>query len=148
MTILLPTYQTRKAELKDVMFFYEAISSMSTSKLNIVDFDIQFKYKIKDKSNIQLVLIANNKTVGCIIAQVRQQLSDAMPYVEVQELYIAPKYRKLKGADFLYTSLEEKVAKESKYQLRVNCNINSTLNQNFYVKKGYKIFKKQYKKDI
>ena len=148
MTNLQPNYLARTATLKDIMFFYEAISAISEVNLDIVHFNTQFKNKIKDKSYTLLVLEADDKKIaGCILAQLRQGLSDQQPYVELQELYIFPKFRKLKGAEFLYAALEEKVIKQKIYQLRVNCNINSTLNQNFYVKKGFKIFKKQYKKE-
>ena len=149
MTNMQPKYTIRAAELKDIMFFYEAISALTAIKIDIVAFNAQFKTRLKEKGSKQLVLEADGKTiVGCVLAQVRQNLSDTSPFVEIQELYILPKFRKLKAADFIYSALEAHFLKQKINQLRVNCNINSTLNQNFYVKKGYKIFKKQYKKEV
>lgn len=149
MTNVQPKYATRPAELKDIMYFYEAICAITNINIDIVEFNIQFKNKIKDKSYIMLVLEADGKTIaGCTLAQSRQSLSDQQPFVEIQELYISPKFRKLKAADFLYNALEEKIINQKMHQLRVNCNINSTLNQNFYVKRGFKIYKKQYKKAL
>ena len=143
-----PKYNFKTASLKDVIFFYESICATSTIQPDIMVFNSKYKQRLKDKHCIQLLLEVDGKqAVGCVLAEVREQLSDANPYVEIQELYIFPKFRKLKAADFLYTALEEKVRELKIYQLRVNCNINSTLNQNFYVKKGFKISKKQYKKE-
>ncbi len=141
-------YLTRMAELKDIMFFYEAMSSITGVNFDINEFNAKFKSILKDKSSIQMVVEVEGKVVGCLLAQVRQQMSDQYSFVEIQELYIAPKFRKYKAADFLYTTFEEKFVSKKHKQLRVNCNVNSTLNQNFYVKKGFKIFKKQYKKEL
>jgi hypothetical protein len=66
------------------MYFLESINTQIDSMLDILKFNNQFKKKVKDKTSIVLLL-------------------------EIQELFISPKFRKLK----------------------VNCNINSTLNQNF-----------------
>jgi ribosomal protein S18 acetylase RimI-like enzyme len=148
MSFIQPSYTTRKAALKDVMYIFESINLQSGSKLDILKFIEQYKKKVKDKSNILLLLEADKKNAGFIIAQEYQSLSDAFPFIEVQELYIAPKYRKLKAADFLYNEFEQKTASKGYYNLKVNCNINSTLNQNFYINKGFKINKKQYLKGI
>jgi ribosomal protein S18 acetylase RimI-like enzyme len=142
-----PIYTTRTATLKDLMFFYEAVCVITDSKPDILEFNKQYKLKIKNKANIILVLEADKKVlIGFIVAEIRQNLSDAVPCAELQELYVSNKYRKLNAADFIYNELEKKVAKEKIFQLKVNCNLNSTLNQHFYVKRGFKIFKKQYKK--
>ena len=142
-------YSARPAELKDVMFFYEAICSIADNKFDINEFNSQYKEKLKDKTYIQLVLEIDDKLIGgCIVAQARKNLSDPLSFIEVQELFIAHKYRKYNAADFLYFALEEKALNLKHTQLRVNCNINSTLNQNFYVKRGFKMYKKQYKKMI
>ena len=141
-------YQTRKAALKDIMFFYEAICFITGFESDINEFNKKFKALLKDKSAILMVIEADGKMAGCILAQVRQQLSDMHSFVEIQELYISPKFRNRKAADFLYNDFEDKYILKEHRQIRVNCNINSTLNQNFYVKKGFKIFKKQYKKEL
>lgn len=144
----LMNYQTRKAELKDVMFFYEAICFITGLESDINDFNKKYKGILKDKSAILMVIEADGKTVGCIMAQIRQQLSDLHSFVEIQELYISPKFRNHKAADFLYNDFEVKYIQKKHKQIKVNCNVNSTLNQNFYIKKGFKIFKKQYKKEL
>jgi ribosomal protein S18 acetylase RimI-like enzyme len=148
MSNLLPNYTTRKAELKDVMYFFESISTQTDATLDINKFNEQFKKKLKDKTSILLLLEYTKKSIGFIIAQEYQTLSDAFPSLEIQELYITSKYRKLKAAEFLYSQLEEKGKSKGYFKLKVNCNINSTLNQNFYISNGFKIQKKQYYKNI
>lgn len=148
MSSLQPNYTTRKAELKDVMYFLESINTQIDSTLDIHKFNDQFKKKVKDKTSILLLLEVDKKTVGFIISQAYQTLSDPFPLLEIQELFIAPKYRKLKAADFLFSEFVDKAKNKGYYKLKVNCNINSTLNQNFYISKGFKIQKKQYQKSI
>lgn len=148
MSSLQPNYTTRKAELKDVMYFFESINLQTDSALDINKFNHQYKKIIKDKTSIVLLLEVDKKSVGFIIAQEYQALSDSFPFLEIQELYIAPKYRKLKAAVFLFSEFVEKSKNKGYYKLKVNCNINSTLNQNFYINKGFKIQKKQYHKSI
>jgi len=148
MSSLQPNYTTRKAELKDVMYFLESINTQIDSTLDIHKFNDQFKKKVKDKTSILLLLEVDKKSIGFIIAQAYQTLSDPFPSLEIQELFIAPKYRKLKAADFLFSEFLEKAKNKGYYKLKVNCNINSTLNQNFYISKGFKIQKKQYYKSI
>ncbi|MEN9701366.1 MAG: hypothetical protein RIR55_681 [Bacteroidota bacterium] len=143
-----PNYTTRKAELKDVMYFFESINTQIDSILDINKFNEEFKKKVKDKKSILLLLEVDKKPVGFIVAQEYQTLSDPFPLLGIQELYIAPKYRKLKAAEFLYSEFEEIAKTKGYYKLKVNCNINSTLNQNFYISKGFKIQKKQYFKSI
>jgi ribosomal protein S18 acetylase RimI-like enzyme len=148
MSSLSPNFTTRKAEIKDVMYFYESINTLTDSTLDIHQFYDQFKKKVKDKTNILLLLELDKKTVGLIVGQHYQTLSDPFPLLEIQELFIAPKYRKLKAAEFLFSAFLEKAKTKGYYKLKVNCNINSTLNQNFYISKGFKIQKKQYHKSI
>ena len=148
MSSLQPTYTIRKAELKDVMYFFESINSQTDSTLDINKFNHQFKKKLKDKTSILLLLDVDKKSVGFIVAQEYQTLSDSFPFLEIQELFIAPKFRKLKAAEFLFSEFVEKSKNKGYYKLKVNCNINSTLNQNFYISKGFKIQKKQYHKSI
>ena len=148
MSSLQPNYTSRKAELKDVMYFLESINTQIDSTLDIHKFNDQYKKKVKDKTSILLLLEVDKKSVGLIIAQGYQTLSDPFPLLEIQELFIASKYRKLKAADFLFSEFVEKAKNNGYYKLKVNCNINSTLNQNFYISKGFKIQKKQYHKSI
>jgi ribosomal protein S18 acetylase RimI-like enzyme len=141
-------YTTRKAELKDVMYFLESINTQIDSTLDFHKFNDQFKKKVKDKTSIVLLLEVDKKSVGFIIAQAYQTLSDPLPLLEIQELFIAPKFRKLKAAEILFSEFVDKAKVKGYYKLKVNCNINSTLNQNFYITKGFKIQKKQYHKSI
>jgi ribosomal protein S18 acetylase RimI-like enzyme len=146
--MLHPNYTTRKADLKDVMYFFESMNIQSDTKLDINKFNDQFKKKVKDKKSVMLLLEVEKKTMGFIIAQEYQTLSDAFPLLEIQELFIAPKFRKLKAAEFLYSAFEQMGRSKGFFKLKVNCNMNSTLNQNFYISKGFEIQKKQYHKSI
>jgi ribosomal protein S18 acetylase RimI-like enzyme len=131
------------------MYFYDAVCSILNTKLDLFEFQINFKVKLKAKDFILLVAELDNMTVvGCIVAQKRNTLSNHEFFIEIQELYITPKYRKLKAADFLYNAIESFSLEQKIHKLIVNCNINSTLTQNFYTKRGHKIAKKQYSKEI
>ena len=144
-----PQYKLRQAKLNDVMYFYDAVCSIINTKLDVLEFQINFKEKLKAKDFLLLVAELDNKTVvGCIVAQKRNTLSNPEFFIEIQELYITPKYRKLKSADFLYNAIESFSLEQKIHKLIVNCNINSTLTQNFYTKRGHKIAKKQYSKEI
>jgi len=68
MSSLQPNYTTRKAELKDVMYFLESINTQIDSTLDIHKFNDQFKKKVKDKTSILLLLEVEKKSVGFIIA--------------------------------------------------------------------------------
>ncbi len=144
-----PQYKVRQAKLKDVMYFYDAVCSILNTKQDLLEFQINFKVKLKAKDFILLVAELDNKlVVGCIVAQKRNTLTNPVFSIEIQELYITPKYRKLKAADFLYNAIESFSLEQKIHKLIVNCNINSTLTQNFYTKRGHKIAKKQYSKEI
>jgi len=144
-----PHYKLRQAKLNDVMYFYDAVCSILNTKLDVLEFQINFKEKLKAKDFLVLVAELDNMTVvGCIVAQKRNTLSNHEFFIEIQELYITPKYRKLKAADFLYNAIESFSLEQKIHKLIVNCNINSTLTQNFYTKRGHKIAKKQYSKEI
>jgi ribosomal protein S18 acetylase RimI-like enzyme len=131
------------------MFFYNAVCSSSSSTIEILDFDTRFKQLLKSKSHLFFVLeAASQKTAGCAILEIRKSISVPFLYMEIELFYIDPKYRRLKGADYLYTALEDQVVLNKVHELKVNCNINSTLNQNFYTKRGFVIAQKKYKKII
>lgn len=141
-------FTTRKAVASDLMFFYEAIKLQVLHIKNIESFNELYKKKLKDKNTLLLILESDKKMAGFVVAQLQQSLSDLAPYYDIRELFIAPPYRKLKAADFIYTALEQKIAIKGVVKLKVSCNINSTLNQNFYINKGFKIYKKQYVKGV
>lgn len=142
-------YNIRKAQLSDVMFFYNAVCLSSNKTNEIFDFDTRYKQMLKSKNHLFFVLEATpKKTAGCAILEIRKGISVPNTFMEIELFYIDPKYRKLKGADYLYTALEAQVITNNMHELKVSCNINSTLNQNFYTKRGHKISKKQYEKVI
>lgn len=146
MITLQPNYNFRKAALKDVLFFYEAMSSLEGIYIDEVEFSNNFKLKFENPK-CQLFVIEDNSSqciVGCVILEERKHLSDVSAWFEIQDLYIAPKYRKLKAADFLYQQIESYIKESSIHKLKVTCKVNSTLNQNFYTKKGFKLEKKSY----
>lgn len=144
-----PQYKVRQAKLNDVMYFYDAVCSILNSKLDLSNFHLNFKDKLKGKDFISLVAELEDKTlVGCIVAQRRSTLSNPSFFIEIQELFITPKFRKLKAADFLFNAFEAFSLEQQLNKLTVNCNINSTLTQNFFTKKGFKIAKKQYNKEV
>jgi len=144
-----PQYKVRQAKLNDVMYFYTAVCSIINKEPDLIEFQTNFKEKFKNKNFIYLVLeIEKDVLGGCMIAEKRSTLSKPAIFIEIQELYITPKYRKHKAADFLYNAIEALSAEQKIYSIIVNCNINSTLTQNFYTKRGHKIAKKQYNKEI
>ena len=145
-----PNYHFRKATLKDVLFFYEAMCSLEDMYIDDLEFGNNFKFKMEDASSHLLVIEERDaqQMVGCVVVQSRKNLSDSSAWMEIQELYIVPKFRKFKAADFLYQQLELYVKEISMHKLKVACRVNSTLNQNFYTKKGFKIEKKTYGKFI
>ena len=143
-----PHYLVRQAKLGDVMYFYNAVCSILNKELDVLEFNAIFREKLKNKDSFLMVLEENNTIAGCIVAQLRRQLSVEHSFIEIQELYITPKYRKRKAADFLYQAIEQYFKDKNHHQFQVACFINSTLSQNFYTKKGFKIAKKKYEKEI
>ena len=57
MTKFNPIYSVRKALLSDIMFFYESIKTTGDLTLNVNEFDLIFKTKLKLKNNHLLVLV-------------------------------------------------------------------------------------------
>ena len=142
-----PSYSIRKAQLSDSMYFYNAVCSSTILEKEVNDFDEHFKKMLKSKHQLFFVLETAQKIyAGCAILEIRKNILSLEPFIEIDTFYIDPKYRKWKGADFFYSEIEEQVRQGKVFKLKVSCNLNSTLNQNFYTKRGYKIFKKQYQK--
>jgi hypothetical protein len=54
----------------------------------------------------------------------------------------------LHAAEFLYHAIEQFTVAKKVFKLHVSCYINSTLNQNFYTKRGFKVNKKLYVKEV
>ena len=131
------------------MYFYNAVCSSNNIEKEVFDFDERFKQMLKSKSYLFFILLASPKTIaGCAMLEIRKSILSPDPFVEIDTFYIDPKYRKWKGADYFYTAIEEQVKQSKVFKLKVSCNMNSTLNQNFYTKRGYKISKKQYNKEV
>jgi len=82
-----------------------------------------------------------------MVSEIKQGLSDRRKSVEIIEFIVQPKYRKLKGAEFLYNVFEEIMKQREIFSIKVHCEIKSTLNQNFYTSKGFKYDKKMYLKN-
>ena len=144
-----PTYNIRKAQSNDVENFHEAVCSSNNIKEDIINFEQRFKQMLRSKSYLFFILEAvPKKVVGCTVLEIRKNLISPSPFLEIETFYIDPKYRKWKAAEFLYKEIEQNVKQLMFFKLKVNCNMNSTLNQNFYTKKGFKISKKQYEKDL
>jgi ribosomal protein S18 acetylase RimI-like enzyme len=146
----LPSHIIRKATLKDILFFYNAFCTLYNKQFDINKFNVQYKAKLKSKEYHLLVieLTHSAKIVGCSCLQQRVLLFELDEFLEIQSFFITPEYRKLKAADFLYEGIELLANTLGIPYVQVSCNVNSTLNQNFYTKKGYKISKKQYQKII
>ena len=145
------TFKIKKANLLDLKFIHQSIQSLSEQNIGLQDFETLFKSKTKSQS-FTIFILEDRSRLGCnaglLVVQLQQNLSDKWPTIEIQELFILPKYRKFKAADFLYTYLEQFAKDQKAYKIKVNCKINSTLNQNFYTAKGFKISKKQYVKEV
>lgn len=144
-----PHFNIRKAQLNDVMHFQDAISMQLTKPWNMMEFDEFYKQKIKNKEYFFLILEDEEKKVaGGAVLQYRQTFLDKFPFIEIQTLFVLPKYRKLHAAEFLYQAIQQFTIAKKVFKLHVSCNINSTLNQNFYTKRGFKVNKKLYVKEV
>ena len=146
-----PSYKVRKALFSDIDFIYQLVVSNAESNIGMDKFETHLKQKLKT-SGFYIFILEDQKIkiekVGLLIATENQQLVDVWPIMEIQEFFIVPKYRKLGAADFLFNYLEQISTEKKVYKLKVNCKINSTLNQNFYTARGFKIAKKQYIKPV
>ncbi|MEI6189374.1 MAG: GNAT family N-acetyltransferase [Chitinophagia bacterium] len=148
-TAVMIHFNVRKAQLNDVMHFQEAISMHLNKPWNVMEFDEFYKKKLKDKEYTFLIMVDDEKKVaGGVILQYRQTFLDKSPFLEIQTFFVTPKYRKLNAADFLYQAIAETASEKKVFKLQVGCYINSTLNQNFYTKRGFKVHKKLYTKDL
>jgi ribosomal protein S18 acetylase RimI-like enzyme len=111
-------------------------------------FKNHFSQFINNPNYLILILVHESKVnVGCMVCEIKQGLSDRRKYVDIFEFIVQPKYRKLKGADFLYNSFEKEMQMREVFSIKVHCEIKSTLNQNFYTSKGFKFDKKMYLKN-
>lgn len=54
------------------------------------------------------------KVAGGVILQYRQTFLDKFPFLEIQDFFVTPKYRKLNAAEYLYQSIE-KLAVEKRF---------------------------------
>ena len=144
-------FKVRKANLLDLEFIHQAIAATNGMNIGLHEFEILLKGKLKSSGFHMLILEAhsrNSTKAGLLVANTQQNLTDLWPTIEIQELFIMPKYRKYGAADFLYAYLENFTKEQKAYRLKVSCKINSTLNQNFYTARGFKISKKQYVKEV
>ena len=144
-------FKVRKAGIADLDFIHHAIVAINEVDIAKHEFELLLKAKLKTAGCFIFILEEHTRSAtkaGLLVARSYQNLTDYWPIIEIQELYIIPKYRKLGGADFLYNYVEGFSREQKAYRLKVNCNINSTLNQNFYTTRGFKISKKQYAKDV
>ncbi len=144
-------FKVRKARLSDIEFIHQVISTLSESNIRLNEFEAILKAKLKATGYYIYLLEEHSKTIentGLLVVNVNQSLTDFWPIVEVQDFFIIPKYRKFGAADFLYNFLENFAKEQKAYRLKVSCKINSTLNQNFYTTRGFKISKKQYIKPV
>lgn len=148
-TALMVHYKIRNAQLNDVMHFQEAISMHLNKPWNVMEFDEFYKKKIKDKEYHFLIMEDDEKKVaGGVILQYRQTFLDKFPFIEIQDFFVTHKYRKLNAAEYLYQAIEKLAIEKKVFKIQVGCYINSTLNQNFYTKHGFKINKKLYIKEV
>jgi len=142
-------FNIRKARLNDVMHYQEVVSLHLNKTWNVMDFDEFYKQKLKSKEYSFLIMEDEEKKVaGGVILQDRHTFLDKFPFLEIQTFFVAPKYRKLNAADFLYEAIVATAVDKKVFKIQVGCYINSTLNQNFYTKRGFKVHKKLYTKDL
>ncbi len=147
----LPLYKVRKAQLSDLEFIHQSVTAINQSNIGLNEFETLLKNKLKAVGYFIFILDAHHTTTdraGLLIANESQYLIDKWPMIEIQEFFITPKFRKLGAADFMYSYLENFAKDKNAYKMKVSCKINSTLNQNFYTSRGFKISKKQYLKPV
>lgn len=143
-----PNYTFREAQLSDLMFYYDSLSSTEIVLIDSFEFEINFKQKFEDVNYFMFVIEDLGKPVGLVVLQKVKNLSDPSPWVEILEFFILSKYRKLQAADYFYQKIEEYVKEMGIFKINVACKINSTITQHFYTKRGFKIQKKLYAKFI
>lgn len=136
----------RSVQIDDFDFIFEALQQIH---LNL-DKDIFLEnFKTKAKNKKSWIFIAENissQKLGFIICENIHFIHFQKPAIIISNFYIAPKYRKMKVADFLYEFVEAKAIDYNIHQILVMCNITSTTTQNFYTKHKFKFDKKTYLK--
>lgn len=144
-----PVFSVRKALLSDIMFFYESINAIEKLTLDINEFDSIFKSKLKLKNNQLLVLTDQDGcSAGCGITEYRTALTESFPFCEIQLFYIHPKYRKHYAAEAFYKEIEALATEKKCFKITVSTLLSATINQRFYTKRGFKLFKKTYLKTM
>lgn len=138
----------RPAELKDAIFLHEQLVVQQKKYNDLGYFKVHLEQLINNPNSVVHILTLENGTsIGCLVAEIKQGLSDRRKYAEIIEFFVQVKYRKLKGAEFLYHYFEKAMEKQEVFSIKVHCEIKSTLNQNFYTSKGFKYDKKAYLKN-
>jgi hypothetical protein len=141
-------FSVRQAEMKDAMFLHEQLVVQQKKYNDLGYFKLHFDQIFDNPNYIILILVLETGvSIGCMVAEIKQGLSDRRKHSEIIEFYVQAKYRKLKGAEFLYNYFEKEMEKREVFSIKVNCEIKSTLNQNFYTSKGFKYDKKAYLKN-
>lgn len=146
-----PIYKIRKAKISDLEFIHKSITSIYQTIIGLNDFEGILKKKINSSDHHIFILEDHSISLeyaGLLIATTSQHLIDMWPTIEILDIFIMPKYRKLGAADFLYNYLEDFAKVKKAFKLKVSCKINSTLNQSFYTHRGFRINQKQYTKPV
>ncbi|MFZ9220597.1 MAG: GNAT family N-acetyltransferase, partial [Sediminibacterium sp.] len=100
-----PNYTFREAQLSDLMFYYDSLSSTELVLIDSFEFEINFKQKFEDVNYFMFVIEDLGKPVGLVVLQKVKNLSDPSPWVEILEFFILSKYRKLQAADYFYQKI-------------------------------------------
>jgi hypothetical protein len=150
MNIIDNSFTIRKANATDHEFFYQSYtSSYGTSITSEVFFD-NFKKSINNANFLFIVLEIGpkNSFAGCCIIKFDFDIFDLFLTTEIKYLYVNQKFRKFNAAEYICNYVEKMSIEKGAHKIKVDCAINSTLNQHFYARRKFVFQKKGYLKNL
>jgi hypothetical protein len=148
MSIIDKSFMIRKANATDHDIFYQSYtSSYGISISTEVFFDI-FKKSINNTNFLFIVLEVGpmNSFAGCCIVKFDYDIFDLNLTTEIKYLYVNQKFRKFNAAEYICNYVEKMSVEKGANKIKVDCAINSTLNQHFYARRKFVLQKKGYLK--
>jgi N-acetylglutamate synthase-like GNAT family acetyltransferase len=147
--MLIRNWSIRKATVNDANYFHQSIEQIHAMKIDVEVFIAQFKKKLKSRNSLFYVIETTmGNQIGCICCDKEEMLTSTKQIIQIKEFYISPAYRKLNIADELFAYIYEKSLHMSVDKIEVLCNLNSTITQNFYLRKKFTPSKKLFVKSI
>ena len=150
MNIIDNSFTIRKANATDHDFFYQSYTATFGIAITSDVFFDNFKKRINDNNYLFLVMIAGhtNTFAGCSIVKFESDTFGLSLTSEIEFLYVNPKFRKLNAAEYICNYVEKVSIEKGANKIKVDCAINSTLNQHFYARRKFVLQKKGYLKNL